>query len=122
MKWTETRDCTKEGSAFWGISASTGQLQGSFDSLHINIFSNNIRPLTPYPVMVFIHEGLYSSGSSSVDIYGPDFIIEKDVTLVSFNFRLGAFGYLSLDDAELGVPGNAGFKDQRMALQWIQVG
>lgn len=71
--------------------------------------------------MVFIHEGLYSSGSSSVDIYGPDFIIEKDVTLVSFNFRLGAFGYLSLDDAELGVPGNAGFKDQRMALQWIQV-
>lgn len=46
--------------------------------------------------------------------------MEKDVVLVTFNYRLGAFGFLSLDDVSLGVPGNAGLKDQLFALKWIK--
>lgn len=53
-------------------------------------------------------------------MYGPDYIIEKNVVLVSFNYRLGAIGFLSLDDASLKVPGNVGLKDQIFALKWIQ--
>lgn len=40
--------------------------------------------------------------------------------LVSFNYRLGVIGFLSLDDPKLEIPGNAGLKDQVMALKWVK--
>lgn len=46
--------------------------------------------------------------------------MERDVILVTFNYRLYAFGFLSLDDPSLNIPGNAGLKDQVMALKWIK--
>lgn len=48
---------------------------------------------------------LIRTGSARTDIYGPDYFITKDVVLVTFNYRLQAFGFLSLDDRELGIPG-----------------
>ena len=62
----------------------------------------------------------FHSGSASSEIHGPDYLVEKNITLVTMNHRLGPFGFLSLDDPTLNVPGNAGFKDQRLALQWVQ--
>lgn len=47
-------------------------------------------------------------------------MLQKDVVVVTFNYRLGPFGFLSLSDPSLGVPGNAGLKDQNFALKWIQ--
>lgn len=46
--------------------------------------------------------------------------MERDVILVTFNYRLYVFGYVSFDDPELNIPGNAGFKDQVMALKWVK--
>jgi carboxylesterase type B len=37
---------------------------------------------------------------------------------VTINYRLGALGFLSMGTKEM--PGNAGMKDQVMALQWVQ--
>jgi cholinesterase len=60
-------------------------------------------------------------GSSSPDmLYNPSFILQKDVVFVSMNYRVGAFGFLSLDDPSLNVPGNAGLKDQTLALEWVR--
>jgi acetylcholinesterase len=42
-----------------------------------------------------------------------------DVVLVTIQYRLGAFGFLALDTPD--VPGNAGFKDQNLALKWIKI-
>lgn len=36
------------------------------------------------------------------------------------NYRVGILGFLSLEDPDLDVPGNAGLKDQRLALQWVK--
>ena len=86
----------------------------------INIYTKNVKPGKAYPVMVWIHGGGYQCGSSKTDLYGPDFLLQKDVIVVSFNYRLAAFGFLSMDDPELNIPGNAGLKDQTFALKWIQ--
>lgn len=55
----------------------------------------------------------------TVDDYrsGPDFLIEQNVIIVAMNYRLGVFGYLSMNTPE--ISGNMGMKDQQMALKWI---
>jgi carboxylesterase type B len=113
-------DCTAQGPPFWGVH--DGVAQGSFDALNLNVYTNNINPTAAYPVMVFIHGGGWQTGSASTSMYGPDFLVTNNVTIVTINYRLGAFGFLSLDDSTLNVPGNQALKDQRMALRWVQVG
>lgn len=64
--------------------------------------------------------GAFVRGSSKTDIYGPDYLLLKDIVVVSFNYRIGIFGFLSLNDESLGVPGNTGLKDQIFALKWLK--
>lgn len=56
-------------------------------------------------------------GAGDDYFFGPDFIIEKGTILVTVNYRLGIFGFLSLNSTEHS--GNMGLKDQQMALKWI---
>lgn len=42
--------------------------------------------------MFFIHGGGFISGSGGFDDFGPDFIMNEDVVLVTMNYRCGAFG------------------------------
>lgn len=46
------------------------------------------------PVMVYIHGGGFTTGSgnSETDLYGPDHFLDRDVVLVTLNYRLGPFG------------------------------
>ena len=47
--------------------------------------------------MVWIHGGGFSSGSGSTELYGPDYLIEQDVVLVTINYRLGVLGEILHD-------------------------
>lgn len=64
---------------------------------------------------MFIHGGGYMSGGSSW--HGPDLLLDEDIVLVTINYRLGPFGFLSLNTPEYS--GNMGLKDQRLALKWV---
>lgn len=44
--------------------------------------------------MLYIHGGAFMRGSSGVEMYGPDYLIQKDVVFVSFNYRIGALGMI----------------------------
>ena len=70
------------------------------------------------PVMVFIHGGSLITGSGNFRDYGPLHFMDKNVILVTINYRLGPFGFFFMGDEM--VSGNAGLKDQVMALQWVQ--
>lgn len=68
-----------------------------------------------------IHGGAFCRGSSAEDMYNPDFLfMNDDVVFVSFNYRLGAIGFLSLNDPMLNIPGNNGLKDQVFALEFVK--
>ncbi|KAI4459590.1 carboxylesterase [Holotrichia oblita] len=73
---------------------------------------------TPLPVMVWIYGGGFIFGGGNYAAYGPDQLVSENVTVVTFNYRLGIFGFAFTDDDV--VPGNLGMKDQILALQWVQ--
>jgi para-nitrobenzyl esterase len=76
------------------------------------------------PVMVFIHGGGYSAGSSrDFSGQGEGFVRTGEVVYVSFNYRLGALGYLDLtrySTPERPIDSNLGLRDQVAALEWVQ--
>lgn len=80
------------------------------------MFLANVKPHEKLAVMFFIHGGGFAEGSGDNYFYGPDFLIEKDVILVTINYRLGTFGFMSLNTKSYS--GNMGLKDQHMALKW----
>lgn len=68
--------------------------------------------------MVYVHGGGYKWGSANTDMYGPDYLVERDVVVVTLNYRCGALGFLCLNTPE--VPGNAGIKDVVQAIRWVK--
>src|SRR6202035_2128590 len=67
------------------------------------------------PVMVWIHGGAFANGSGAVAQYAGDRFARDRVVCVTINYRLGADGFLFLDDA---TP-NLGLLDQLAALEWV---
>ena len=43
-----------------------------------------------------------------------------DLVVVTFNYRVGPYGFLSSPEIAHNGDLNAGFMDQRKALQWVQ--
>uniref|UniRef100_A0A2A4K075 Carboxylic ester hydrolase n=1 Tax=Heliothis virescens TaxID=7102 RepID=A0A2A4K075_HELVI len=92
---------------------------GSVDCLHLNIYApNSANSRNRLPVLVWIYGGYFTIGFSGRYVYGPKFFVEKEVILVTLNYRLGPYGFMCLDIPD--VPGNQGLKDQQLALKWIK--
>ncbi|XP_061721459.1 esterase FE4-like [Cydia pomonella] len=93
---------------------------GEEDCLVINIFTpipiNRQHHRRPLPILVFIHGGAFIRGTAPTT--GMEYLLKHDIAVVTFNYRLGALGFLCLGTED--APGNAGLKDQVAALQWIQ--
>uniref|UniRef100_A0AAG5DHC5 Carboxylic ester hydrolase n=1 Tax=Anopheles atroparvus TaxID=41427 RepID=A0AAG5DHC5_ANOAO len=92
---------------------------GDEDCLYLNVYRPKDNSTQHLPVMVFIHGGGYFLGSADPRLYGPQRILATErVILVTIQYRLGVFGFLSTGDA--AAPGNAGMHDQVLALRWVQ--
>ncbi|KAJ8923390.1 hypothetical protein NQ315_001948 [Exocentrus adspersus] len=92
----------------------------SENCLYLNVYTP-VEPGTkaaPLPVLFWIHGGGYHFGDGTFQVYGPQFLIDYDIVIVTINYRLGAFGFLTTEDNV--IPGNLGMKDQNFALQWVQ--
>jgi len=71
----------------------TQKVVGSEDCLYLNIYvPYKVYRTTGNPVMVWIHGGSYHVGSGNDTHKRPDYLVAKDVILVSINYRLGALG------------------------------
>jgi hypothetical protein len=43
-------------------------------------------------VVVVLHDGIFAHGSGDIAQYGPDYLLDHDVVMVTCNYRLGALG------------------------------
>ena len=98
----------------------------SEDCLSLNVCVGGNREDPKKPVLVLFHHGDFSYGGSADPLlYGDGFVGKHpDVVFVSFNYRLGVFGFIDFSE----VPGgeaypdasNLGLLDQIAALRWIK--
>lgn len=103
----------------------TADISVSEDCLFLNVWT----PARPgakakLPVMVWIHGGGFSFGTTAQALYSGEKLAERGVVFVSMNYRFGPFGFLAHPQlsAESGhaSSGNYGILDQIAALQWVQ--
>jgi para-nitrobenzyl esterase len=117
--WTGVRDALSFGcSEFQESSTWPGMEVGnqSEDCLYLNVYTPQTDSLKR-PVMFWIHGGGFTYGSGSQQMFnGEKLVTRGDVVLVTFNYRLGIFGFLNLP----GTSPNAGLQDQIAALIWVQ--
>lgn len=67
--------------------------------------------------MIWIHGGGFTTGSS--DPYqGQVMVAQGGVIVVTINYRLNIFGFLTTGNSDL--PGNYGLWDQKLAIQWVK--
>jgi para-nitrobenzyl esterase len=88
----------------------------SEDCLYLNVWTRTLDAVAKQPVLVWIHGGGYLGGGGCEDGTDGSHLATLGVTVVSFNYRLGAFGYLA--HPKLGS--NFGLQDQIAALQWVR--
>lgn len=85
------------------------------DCLNLNVWTPEPGPGARLPVMVWLHGGALTRGSSGMPVYDGRSFARDGVVLVSVNYRLGVEGYGYFPDA----PANPGLRDQLAALKWV---
>lgn len=97
----------------------------SEDCLYLNVWTKAPGEIDKkLPVALWIHGGGYREGWGSEPEFDGQEWASKDVVLVSINYRLGVFGFLTHPELNAenpnGVSGNYGILDQIESLKWIK--
>jgi para-nitrobenzyl esterase len=120
--WEGVRDCSQ-----FGPTVPKNPYPAPFDSilpepaipgedcLNLNIWTPELGDAR-LPVLVWVHGGAFLNGSGAVPQYDGTAFARDGVVCVTINYRLGADGFLFLDD---GIA-NTGMLDQIAALRWVQ--
>jgi para-nitrobenzyl esterase len=94
------------------------------DCLYLNVWAPEKPAALKLPVMVWIHGGGFVNGGSSPAVYDGSQFARRGIVFVSFNYRLGRFGFFAHPALSKETPdgplGNYGYLDQIAALQWVQ--
>ncbi|CAL8113193.1 unnamed protein product [Orchesella dallaii] len=119
--WTGILDATKTRLDCLQLDISRQfRVRGGEDCLYLNVYTplsaiqtskNKTRSIS---TIFYIHGGAWLSLSGSG--HGPRYLLDKDVILVTLNYRLGVLGFLSTGDR--AARGNYALKDQVQALEW----
>lgn len=97
----------------------------SEDCLFVNVWRPAAQPAgASAPVMVWIYGGGFVNGGTSSPTYNGASLAAQGVVLVSFNYRIGRFGFFGFPALTKEHPeepkGNYGYMDQIAALKWVK--
>ena len=130
--WTGVRDAFElgfrcpqvTGGLIPEIMAVGGTEPMSEDCLVLNVWMPSTGPASKRPVMVWLHGGGFTNGSSGFTIYdGANLARNHDVVVVGINHRLNVFGFLYLSDIggeKYAHSSNVGMLDIVAALEWVR--
>nr|AGB93712.1 juvenile hormone esterase [Heliothis viriplaca] len=96
-----------------GVHRPTRQLE----TISVPVIPEELTP-PGLPILVFIHGGGFAFGSGHEDLHGPEYLVSRNIIVITFNYRLNVFGFLSMNTTK--IPGNAGLRDQVTLLRWVQ--
>lgn len=123
-RWTGVRDATRFGAdcmqkPFDSDAAPLGTAPAE-DCLFVNVWRPaGTKPGAKLPVVVWIYGGGFVNGGSSPAVYDGSAFARQGVVFVSFNYRLGRFGFFAHPAlAAEGRVANWGLLDQQAALRW----
>ncbi|KGL90055.1 Thyroglobulin, partial [Charadrius vociferus] len=117
--WVETWNATVARVACWQPGdGEAPPYSVSEDCLYLNVFvpATTVKNMS---VLLFFHNGgSYNAEAGKATIDGSYLAAISNVIVVTANYRVGVFGFLSTDSPE--ATGNAGLLDQLAALKWVQ--
>jgi para-nitrobenzyl esterase len=94
----------------------------STDCLRLNVWTPSVDEAAAQPVIVYVHGGGLSIGSSAARPLHGASLAREGVVVVTFNYRVGTLGFLAGDGDFEGdvLAGNRGFMDTVAVLKWVQ--
>jgi para-nitrobenzyl esterase len=116
--WREHRAATGFGAACPQPRGALGDprvAEHREDCLFLNVWTRTLERDADQPVMVWIHGGANLAGAGSEDLYDGARLASQGATVVTLNYRLGAFGFLAHPD----FGANFAVRDQLAALKWV---
>lgn len=123
--WTDLRDAANFGPrcVARGYMGGAEQPAMSEDCLYLNVYSAAPSVEQQLPVIVWIHGGGFFAGSSSDASYDATNLASKGAVVVTFNYRLGSFGFFAHPELSAESPhgssGNYGILDIVKVLEWV---
>ena len=134
--WQGVRDASKWGDTCIqpsGKSRPIGMNQAvdmpdspkmSEDCLNLNVWTPAKSASARLPVMVWFYGGAYAEGGGSMPFANGSHLAQKGVIVVSLNYRVGPFGFLSSPELDAKSPhhasGNQALSDSIAALKWVK--
>lgn len=135
VAWNGVRDATKWGNVCvqppapqrFPVNSATDMPDSpamSEDCLFLNIWTPAKAAGEKRPVMVWLYGGAYNEGGGNAPFSEGDKLAEKGVVLVTFNYRVGALGFLSHPELTAESPnrasGNQAMGDSIAAFKWLK--
>src|SRR5689334_1486118 len=96
----------------------------SEDCLYLNVWTSANRADARLPVMVWLFGGAYREGAGSSPHNDGEALARKGAVLVTFNYRVGPFGFFShpelTKESGRNASGNQALADSIAVFRWVQ--
>jgi para-nitrobenzyl esterase len=96
----------------------------SEDCLYLNVWTAAKSASERRPVIVWTYGGAFTGGAGSLAMYDGDALARKGAVVVTYNYRLGIFGFLAhpelTKESSHNSSGNYAMMDMATVLRWVQ--